>query len=190
LVGPGLGQAAETRAFLLALLASLRGMSSDARPRLVVDADGLNNLAQADRWWTMLPPESVLTPHPGEIGRLLGGKHVSGGGADRLEVRRWAADWGHVVVLKGACTLIAAPDSRLRVHWPPNPALASAGTGDVLAGAIVGLLAQGLAPFDAASLGVFLHGCSGQVVSARLGDAGLLASDLLPELPVAIHMIK
>jgi NAD(P)H-hydrate epimerase len=94
------------------------------------------------------------------------------------------------VVLKGACTLIAAAGRALRVNWPPNPALASAGTGDVLAGTIGGLLAQGIAPYDAASAGVYLHSRAGLRVRERLGEAGTLAGDLLPELPVALRDVK
>jgi ADP-dependent NAD(P)H-hydrate dehydratase / NAD(P)H-hydrate epimerase len=187
LVGPGLGQAPETRDFLREVFAGLRRMSDADRPSLVVDADGLNFLAREPEWWTLLPPETVLTPHPGEIGRLLGGTRVSGGGPDRLQAASWAIQWQHVVVLKGACTLIAAPDGRTRVYWPPNPALATAGTGDVLAGTISGLLAQGLEPFNAASLGVYVHGRAGLAVATWTGEAGLLASDLLTELPVALR---
>jgi len=89
------------------------------------------------------------------------------------------------VVLKGACTIIAAPDGQTRINWRGNPALATAGTGDVLAGAIAGLLAQGMTPYEAASAGVFLHSRAGAIACETLGDAGLLASDLLPLLPVA-----
>jgi NAD(P)H-hydrate epimerase len=187
LIGPGLGQQDDTRAFLLAVFDGLRALPDDRRPRLTVDADGLNNLARLERWWERLPHHTVITPHPGEMGRLRGGAHVSGGGGDRLQVARWAAEWGMVVVLKGACTLIASPEGNLRMFWPPNPALATAGTGDVLAGTIAGLLAQGMEPFDAAGAGVFLHGSAGLAVSERLGDAGLLAGDLLPELPLALR---
>ena len=190
LVGPGLGQAPETWDLLRAVLDGVRALAPDDRPLLVVDADGLNLLAKERDWWDILPPGSVLTPHPGEMGRLLGGEHISGGGADRLQVAEWARKWHHVVVLKGACTLIAAPDGRLRIHWPPNPALATAGTGDVLAGAIAGLLAQRLGAFDAASLGVYLHGRAGLAVRAWVGDAGLLASDLLAELPQAAKELR
>jgi len=190
-VGPGLGQSDDTRAFLAAVFDGVRALPEADRPRLLVDADGLNNLAQLEQWWGRLPARSVLTPHPGEMARLRGGARVSGGGPDRLGVARQAArDWGHVVVLKGACTLVAEPGGALRVNWPPNPALATAGTGDVLAGAIGGLLAQGMAPFDAASAGVYLHGRAGLHVAARLGDAGLLAGDLLPELPLALQEAK
>lgn len=190
-IGPGLGQDDATRALLRLVLDGIPGLSDAERPRLIVDADGLNNLARVERWWERLPAWSVLTPHPGEMARLRGGQPVSAGGPDRLDVARDAARaWGHVVVLKGACTLVAAPDGRVRVNWPGNPAMASAGTGDVLAGAVGGLLAQGVEPFDAASAAVYLHSRAGLRVRARQGDAGLLASDLLPELPHVLARIK
>jgi NAD(P)H-hydrate epimerase len=104
----------------------------------------------------------------------------------RVEAAREAArEWGQVVVLKGARTVIANPDDRVAVSPFENPALASAGTGDVLAGTIGALLAQGLGTFEAAQLGVYLHGMAGEAVRARIGDAGLLASDLTIELPLA-----
>lgn len=187
-VGPGLSQAPEVSAFLMALFAGLKEMDEAERPRLVVDADGLNFLAKERDWPKLLPAECIVTPHPGEMSRLLGGEEVSGGGKDRLEIpSRATAIWGHIVALKGGCTVVAAPDGRTRINWPPNPALATAGTGDVLAGVIGALLAQGLAPFDAASLGVYLHGRAGLRVAARLGVAGAVAGDLPAELPLAIH---
>ena len=191
MVGPGLSQAPEVSAFLLAVFAGLRVLEDNARPRLLVDADGLNTLAKEREWPSLLPPESGLPPHPGEMSRLLGGEEVSGGGADRLAVaERAASAWGHVVALKGGCTVIAAPDGPVRLNWPPNPALATAGTGDVLAGVIGALLAQGLAPLDAASLGVYLHGRAGLRVAARLGLAGAVAADLPEELPLAIRDMR
>ena len=191
IVGPGLGESDAARAFLDRLFAGIKGLPDEQRPRLIVDADGLNNLATMEAWPERLPARTVITPHPGEMARLLGGERVSGGGPDRIEVaRRAARDWGLVVVLKGACTLIAAPDSPLHVNWPPNPALATAGTGDVLSGVVGGLLAQGLDPFDAASTAVYLHSRAGLLVSERLGDAGVLAGDLLGELPVALKQLK
>ena len=177
--------------FLLRVFDGVRAMPDSERPQLIVDADGLNNLSRVERWHERLPRNTVLTPHPGEMARLRGGAKVSGGEVDRLSVAsECARAWGHVVVLKGACTLIASPDGALRLNWPGNPALATAGTGDVLAGTIGGLLAQGMAPFEAASAGVYLHSRAGLLVSARLGDAGLLASDLLPELPLALRATK
>lgn len=190
IAGPGLGQSEATRTFLERLFAGLRSMPPSDRPRLIVDADGLNNLARLDAWWARLPEETVITPHPGEMSRLLGGAKVSGGGADRLGIANVAREWRHIVVLKGATTLIASPEGRLHLNWPGNPALATAGTGDVLAGAVGGLLAQGMRPFDAASAAVYLHSRAGFLVSDRLGDAGLLASDLLDQLPLALREIK
>ena len=101
-----------------------------------------------------------------------------------------ARDWGHIVVLKGACTLIASPEGLLRINGAPNPALATAGTGDVLAGTTAGLLAQGMEPYAAACAAVYLHGLAGGRVRAHLGDAGLLAGDLLAELPIVRQEVQ
>ena len=161
-------------------------------PPLVVDADALNILAGLKRWWEIVPADSVLTPHPGEMARLMGEETDRDAIlADRWGVaRRMAADWNQVVVLKGAFTVVTAPDGRMAVSPFANPGLASGGTGDVLAGAIVGLLAQGLAPFDAALAGVYLHGLAAEFVRSDLGDAGMVASDLLLALPEAIRLLK
>jgi NAD(P)H-hydrate epimerase len=160
-------------------------------PPLVVDADGLNILADQEKWWELVPPGSVLTPHPGEMARLMGETEVQAIQADRWNVaRRMAAEWGQVVVLKGAFTVVAAPDGRTAVSPFANPGLASGGTGDVLAGAIVGLLAQGLTPYHAAVAGVYLHGLAADLIRADLGDAGMIASDLLPALPKAINLLR
>ncbi len=191
LIGPGLGQSDATRTFLLAIFAGILRLPEDTRPRILVDADGLNNLAATPRWWEQLPAETVITPHPGEMARLRNGAPVSGGSIDRLQISQSSArDWNVTLVLKGAHTLIAGAGSSLSINVPANPLLATAGTGDVLAGTIAGLLAQGLAPVDAACAGVYLHSRSGLQVAQRIGDAGLLASDLLPELPLALHAAK
>ncbi len=111
--------------------------------------------------------------------------------SDRVGVaKKWAAEWNKTIVLKGAYTVIASPEGQTRVSPIANPGLASAGTGDVLTGAIAGLVAQGLSLFDAAACGVYLHGEAGELVRARLGDAGMIASDLLPELPQVIKRLK
>jgi len=111
--------------------------------------------------------------------------------SDRLDIaRRYAAEWHQTIVLKGAYTIIATADGRCRVSPFANPGLASAGTGDVLSGVIAGLSAQGLSPFDAASLGVYLHGLAAEMAKERLGDTGMIASDLLPLLPVTIKELK
>jgi len=107
----------------------------------------------------------------------------------RAAARETAASWGQVVVLKGARTVVAAPDGRLAEAPFENPALASGGTGDVLSGIIGSLLAQGLAPYDAARAGVYLHGLAGEAVRERFGDAGLLASDLPDEVARARHRL-
>ncbi len=184
LIGPGLGQSASTREVILQILEQLRAMPGERRPSLVIDADGLNNLSAMERWWTLLPPGTVITPHPGEMGRLCNGLKVSGGNVDRLELARSKAqEWQVTLVLKGACTIIAEPDGRTRINWLANPALATAGTGDVLAGLVVGLLSQHMSSFDAASAAVYLHAAAAELVSAEIGNAGLLASDLLPMIP-------
>ncbi len=111
--------------------------------------------------------------------------------ADRLGVAaRMAGTWGVVLVLKGAHTVIADPNGRLVLLPFANPALATAGTGDVLAGAIVGLLAQGLEPFEAALAGAYLHGLAGELVRQEIGPAGGVAGDLLPRLPQALATLR
>ncbi len=189
LMGPGLGQSANTREVILQILEHLRAQPEEKRPRLIIDADGLNNLSALEHWWTLLPKDTVITPHPGEMGRLCGGIKVSGGDIERLDLaREKARAWQVHLVLKGACTIIADPQGRTRINWWGNPALATAGTGDVLAGMIAGLLAQGMTPFDAASAGVYLHTAAADLATQTLGlgRAGLLASDLLPLIPRAI----
>jgi NAD(P)H-hydrate epimerase len=184
LLGPGLGQSANTREVTLEVLEHLRSLPDEQRPRLVIDADGLNNLSALEHWWTLLPQGTIITPHPGEMGRLCNGLKVSGGDVERLELaRNKAKEWQVILVLKGACTIITTPDDRTRINWLANPALASAGTGDVLAGMIAGLLAQGLSPLDAASSAVYLHTVAADMLSEQLGHAGMLASDLLPHIP-------
>lgn len=187
LMGPGLGQSAHIREVMLQVLEHLRAQPEARRPHLLIDADGLNNLSALERWWTLLPSGTVITPHPGEMGRLCGGLKVSGGNIDRLELARSkAVEWQVTLVLKGACTIIANPDGRTRINWLANPLLAAAGTGDVLSGMISGLLAQKVEPFDAASASVYLHTAAAELMKDEIGDRGLLASDLLAKIPRAI----
>ncbi|MBV8822839.1 MAG: NAD(P)H-hydrate dehydratase [Ktedonobacteraceae bacterium] len=190
LLGPGLGQSANTREVLLEVLEHLRSLPDEQRPHLVIDADGLNNLSALEHWWTLLPKSTIITPHPGEMGRLCNGLKVSGGDIERLELaRNKAKEWQVILVLKGACTIITTPDDRTRINFLANPALASAGTGDVLAGMIVGLLAQELSPLEAASSAVYLHTVAADMLSEQLGKAGMLASDLLSHIPRAMVKI-
>ncbi|MBA3469355.1 MAG: NAD(P)H-hydrate dehydratase [Herpetosiphonaceae bacterium] len=155
-----------------------------AVPPLVLDADGLNLLAKIDGWAEKLREHpTILTPHHGEMARLLGVEKIS---EDHVQVAAdAAAQWGVVVVLKGAHTIIAAPEGNVAIHGVANPALATAGSGDVLAGLLAGLLAQGLAPFDAARLAVGVHGLAGMLLRDELGARGVVAGDLLARLPLA-----
>lgn len=184
LLGCGLGQEQSVKDFIGEILANVE------LPRLVLDADALNTLAGIPEWWRRLPQDAILTPHPGEMARLAE-VPVEDVQANRAGIAgKMAVQWHKTVVLKGAYTVIATPEGRVRVSPVANPGLASAGTGDVLAGAVAGLVAQGLSLFDAASAAVYLHGEAGEMVRARLGDAGMLASDLLPVLPRAIKRLK
>lgn len=184
LVGCGLGQRPETEEFLRSLLPLVSSQAT------VWDADALNLLSLLPNWHELLPRGAILTPHPAEMARLSG-IDIEEGQQHRL---KWAGEmsrhWGQVVVLKGAFTVIASPQGLTWVAPFANPALSSAGTGDVLAGAIAGLLAQGLTAFAAAACGVYLHGLAGAWVRAQMGDAGAVASDLLTALPQVIRRLK
>lgn len=182
LIGPGLTTKASD--FLEKLLSERPGA------QLILDADALNILAQIDQWWARLPPTAILTPHPGEMARLtkLSVKEIETDW-ERAAVR-YAQEWGHVVVLKGAFTVIAAPTGR-SVSLPfANPALATAGSGDVLAGTITALRAQGLAAFEAALSGAYLHGAAGEIARQEIGSAGVMAGDLLTRLPRALKELR
>ena len=173
-LGPGLGARPDARR-------AVRRLASEARLPLVIDADGLNCLAGDLETLQRDDLQAVLTPHPGEMARLLGisTRDIE---RDRLAAAEMLAGrTGAVVVLKGWRTVVAAPDGRLGINTTGGPHMASGGMGDVLTGIVAGLLSQGLAPFDAARLGVFAHGLAAD--RASRGPAGLLAGDLLTELP-------
>jgi NAD(P)H-hydrate epimerase len=197
LVGPGFGMEDTTREFLSRLLGnSMRHSRSgigfvhaekeneqtqaNGLPALVIDADGLKLLADIPDWPKRLPGPAVLTPHPGEMS-VLTGLSTAEIQADRIAVaERFSREWGHVVVLKGAFTVIAAPDGQSAVLPVATSALARAGTGDVLAGLIVGLRAQGLQAFPAAVAGAWIHAQAGLEAAEELGNtASVLASDVL-----------
>lgn len=210
LVGPGLGREEPTAEFIRGLFEGAQqakkgaiGFAAPARPEsfeasnrpdvhgpLVIDADGLNLLAEMAEWWKRLPPGAILTPHPGEMARLCGldRDEIQ---ADRIGVAsQKAAEWGCVVVLKGAFTVVAAPDGRVVVIPFATDALATAGTGDVLAGCIAGLLAQHLEPFDAAVAGAYLHGLAARIAAEETCARSVIAGDLLDTLPVALDQIE
>ncbi len=189
-IGPGLRPSLAGADLLRLILTSLEeGGNAPA----VLDAEALRTLASVGEWWTGVTRPCVLTPHAGEFARLRAGSgrdpaddgDLNTDDAARIRAAASAAaEWGQVVVLKGANTVIAAPDGAVAMAPFENPAMATGGTGDVLAGTIGGLLVQGLAPFDAARVGVYIHGQAGELVRERLGDAGLLAGDLPEALPI------
>jgi len=186
LLGCGLGQSQPVIKFIEDLLLRVRAVPSP----LILDADALNILARVPNWWQRLTGDAILTPHPGEMARLAG-VTVDEVQSDRIGITKGLArKMNKTIVLKGACTVIATPDGRTGISPVANPGLASAGTGDVLSGIIAGLVAQGLSFFDAAAAGVFIHGEAGEMVRSRLGDTGMIASDLLPVLPLVIKQLK
>jgi hydroxyethylthiazole kinase-like uncharacterized protein yjeF len=175
-LGPGLGTHPETRELVCRLV-------QDLPHPMVIDADGVNNLAGNTSCLTGTAGPRLLTPHPGEMARLVG-LSVTEVQARRLDLaRETAAKFGIFLVLKGAQTLVAAPDGRVSLNPTGNPALASGGTGDVLTGLIGGFLAQGLTPWDAARLGVYLHGLAADYFVSRHGPRGMIAGDLLKVFP-------
>lgn len=186
-IGPGLGRQPAT-------LRRARNFITELKRPAVVDADGLIALAEVQRWWPSIKGTLVLTPHPGEfarLSRLPDGDVLSDDDAERGEAARQAAErWGQVVVLKGAHTVIAAPNGDLLRSDIATPALATAGSGDVLAGAIGAFLAAGLGPYDAAGCGVAVHGAAGLLAEDRIGRAGAVARDIANLLPTAIEQLR
>jgi NAD(P)H-hydrate epimerase len=198
LVGPGLGLEDTTKDFISHLLKNAKAKSSGRRigfvpdeskteeknekglPPLIFDADGLKLLAKLENWPTLLPAPAILTPHPGEMSTLTG-LPVEEIQNDRLAIaKKYAAEWGHVVVLKGAFTVIAAPDGRTSTIPVATPALARAGTGDVLSGLIAGLRAQGVDAYEAAASGAWIHAQAGLAAAeARGAEESVLAGDVL-----------
>jgi NAD(P)H-hydrate epimerase len=153
-------------------------------PPLVIDADGLKLLTRIKNWEQCLPKNSILTPHPGEMS-ILTEMPIQEIQNKRLETaNKYAELWSQVVVLKGALTVVASADGRLCVIPVASPALARAGTGDVLAGIITGLVAQGIEPYEAAVAGVWIHAQAGIDACERVGHpAAVLAGDVLDAIP-------
>lgn len=183
LFGPGIGVNDSTRS-------NLRWLLRNLDLPWVIDADGLNNLAlEADRLRSAKTPP-ILTPHPGEMARLVG-KESATVNQDRVgSARSFAAAHRCHVVLKGARTIIATPDGKVFINPTGNPAMASGGMGDVLAGMLAALLGQGLSPENAMKLGVYLHGFVGDRVAAEKGEIGLIASDIIEGLPAGMRSLK
>ena len=174
IIGPGLGQGPGAAAVVRGLLA----LPDIADIPVVVDADALNALARWKGWESQIKARAVLTPHPGELSRLTG-ESVPDLQGERLEAaRRYAKAWNQVVVLKGAHTIISNERGYALVSPFATASLAAAGTGDVLAGVIAGLVAQGVERWDAAALGVYLHGAAAESFREDYGESGLLAGEL------------
>ncbi len=184
-LGPGMGaENADTRAFAREFIAR-------CPVPLVIDADGLNVLSQEpDRGAALVkarPAPTVLTPHPGEMGRLLGLDTKAVQADRRAAVEQAAQTFGCIVLLKGGRTLIAAPDGGVSINTTGNAGMATGGAGDVLTGVIAALLACHLGPSEAAAAGAYLHGLAGDIVAeSHGGKAGLIATDLIDALPHAL----
>ena len=210
LVGPGFGTENSTKEFIENILegkysakravqrigfvhqeAEKKEENTSKLPPMVFDADGLKLLAQIKDWQKKLPAPAVLTPHPGEMSALteLSKDEIQ---ENRLEIAsKYAKEWGHVVVLKGAFTVIASPEGRTTVIPVASPALARAGTGDVLAGLIVGLRAQGLEAYEAAVAGAWIHAQAGLYAADDLGTtASVLAGDVLDSISDVISDLE
>lgn len=181
-IGPGLSREPETAVLVRRLVARVE------KP-IVIDADGINALADASVILQGEHAPGVLTPHPGEMGRLMG---VA---TEKIQSRRAhfaeaaAKRFRSTIVLKGACSIIANEGRPLTVNATGNPGMASGGTGDVLTGMVAGLIAQGLLPFEAAAAASYLHGLAGDIAADRVGEVSLVASDLLAAVPEAVEQI-
>lgn len=185
-LGPGTGNTEATHALVWAILPDL----SELAGGVVIDADALNALATMPDAAGRVPNRAVLTPHPGEMARLVG-TSVADVQARRMSVaREAAARFGCVVVLKGAHSVVAAPDGKTALSPFANPLLATAGSGDVLSGMIAAYLAQGLAPFEAAALGTYLHAAAGEAMREEYGNSGLLAGEIAAKLPSVVKEIS
>lgn len=203
LIGPGLGSEDTTKGFVENLLsgkasvkkpggrigfvqdsAAVSDEAASTLPPLVIDADALRHLAKSEGWAKRLPAPAILTPHPGEMAALTGLEKDEIQKDRQGTALKYAAEWGHVVVLKGAFTVIAAPDGRSATIPVATAALARAGTGDVLAGLIVGLRAQGVEAYEAAVAGAWVHAQAGLYAAERVGsEAAVLAGDVLDAVP-------
>ena len=176
--GPGIGISGALRSILEKLL-------DQQNLRLVIDADGLNNLAGLKNWPARLKAKPILTPHPGEMKRLWSGLLREELPSNRQEQAIQLANRTNaVVVLKGAGTVVTDGE-KVYINKTGNPGMATAGSGDVLTGVITALLGQGLSDFDAAVLGVYIHGLAGDIAAEKFGQVSLITTDIIDSLPDA-----
>ncbi|MCR4437152.1 MAG: NAD(P)H-hydrate dehydratase [Clostridiales bacterium] len=179
-VGPGLSVSDE-------IFEIIARVVEEAESPVILDADALNAVSRDVPVLKKLKCGGVVTPHPGEMARLTG-KTVKDIQENRIETaREFSAKWGTITVLKGARTVIASPDGEVFINPTGNSGMATGGTGDVLTGIIAGLVAQGLKPLEAAVAGVYLHGLAGDNTAEIKGEHGLIAGDLVEQLP---HVMK
>ncbi len=178
--GPGIGVSGGLRPILETLL-------EQENLKLIVDADGLNNLAGMKNWQEKLKANLILTPHPGEMKRLWSGLFRDALPAERREqATKLSKKTGTVVALKGAETVVTNGEKNY-INTTGNPGMATAGSGDVLTGVITALLGQGLSNFDATVLGVYIHGLAGDIAAKKLGQVSMIATDIIDALPEAFH---
>jgi NAD(P)H-hydrate epimerase len=182
-IGPGLSQHPET-------VALVHNLIRESDCPIVIDADGLNALAKSKELLSSLRSQTVLTPHPGEMARLIDGT-VPEVERDRIGIaQRFAQEHNVTLVLKGAPTVIASGNGAVWINSTGNPGMATGGMGDVLTGVIAGLIAQKTSSHDAAVLGVYLHGLAGDIAAESIGAHGLMARDVLEALPTAVKVTK
>lgn len=182
-IGPGLGQSPGLRSIVEALLQQ-EGL------RLIIDGDGLNNLSKLSGWLKKRKANVTLTPHPGEMKRLWSAMFREDMPQDRRETAaRMASITGAVIALKGAGTVVTDA-KRLYVNTTGNPGMATAGSGDVLTGAIAALMGQGLDNFDSTVLGVYTHGLAGDIAADKLGRISIMATDIIDALPQAFRQMN
>lgn len=180
-IGPGLGTERETA---VAFIEQVR----HARIPLLVDADGINILCDHKGWIQQIPADTIFTPHPGEYSRF--GNHATDPYSSLVDARDMAIKHSFFIVLKGRYTAVCTPEGKTFFNPTGNSGMATAGSGDVLTGIILSLLAQKYAPADACRLGVFLHGLAGDIAAAEIGEESLTAGDIIAALPKAIRQIK
>ena len=179
-LGPGLSQYPETQKLINRLILKI------GKP-MVMDADALNAISKNTGALKKIKSRFAVTPHPGEMSRLIN-KSMEYVKNNRLIVaKKFSHDYNAVVVLKGAGTVVAAPDGKYYINTTGNPGMATAGSGDVLTGIIAGLLGQRLDMFNAARLGVYIHGLAGDLAAKDKGEIGLIAGDILEKIPYAIR---
>lgn len=182
-IGPGLSKNPGTIKLVRKLIAALK------KP-FVLDADAISAFAGSPGLLKKVKVQAIITPHPGELARLLG-KKAKEINKDRLKIaRRFAKEYNKVTVLKGHRTIVAAPRGGYYVNKTGNPGMASGGTGDVLTGIVASLMGQNLLPYQAAVLGVYVHGLAGDLAKREKGETSLIATDLLKKLPEAFKKIS